>query len=121
MNRTQSSLRQRERALNRRLMLAFAAVLFIGVNVQIAMLAQLSHQNKQALSLEGKSYELAMQIENLQLILEQHHDLKRITARAQQLGMQLPDESQLRVVNLPALGDSTTAQSAENTGAGEMD
>jgi len=35
--------------------------------------------------------------------------------------MQLPDETQLRVVNLSGLSYSTTAQSAENTGAGELD
>ena len=39
---------------------------------------------------------------------------------AQQLGMQLPDETQLRVVNLTGLTYGTTAQSADNGGAGEI-
>ena len=45
---------------------------------------------------------------------------KEITAKALKLGMQQPDETQLRVVNLSGLTDSTTAQSADSSGAGEM-
>ena len=120
MNRMHTSSRMRERKLNRRLMIAFAAVLFIGVIAQIAMMAQLSVQSKQAYAAEKEAYELTNRIENLQHSLEQFHNHDRITARAQQLGMQLPDEKQLRVVNLTGLTYGTTAQSADNGGAGEI-
>ena len=118
MNRMRVPGRARERKLNRILMVAFALVLFIGVVAQIAMLAQLSIQNKQTVAAEAEAYDLTNRIGNLELSLSQHHDLHRITARAQQLGMQMPDESQLRVLNLPGLADSTTAQSADNSKAG---
>ena len=120
MNRTRIPRGMREQRLNRRLMIAFAAVLFIGVIAQIAMMAQLSVQSKQAYAAEKEAYELTNRIENLQHSLEQFHNHDRITARAQQLGMQLPDETQLRVVNLPGLIDSTSTQSADNSGAEEI-
>ena len=121
MNRMRTSRRTREQRLNRWLMIAFAAVLFIGVIAQIAMMAQLAVQSKQAYAAEKEAYDLAIRIENLNNSLEQFHNQDRIKARAQQLGMQLPDETQLRVVNLSGLSYSTTAQSAENAGAGEME
>ena len=55
--------------------------------------------------------------DNLNLSLNQYHNLQRIAARAQQLGMEQPDETQLRVVNLPGLIDSTSTQSADSSGA----
>jgi len=120
MNRTQTSLRAQERKQNRVLMVAFTLVLFIGVISQIAMMARLSRQNKQVARAESEIYELETRISNLELSISQHHDLERITARALELGMQMPDETQLRVVNLPALNDITSTQSADNTGAEEM-
>jgi len=41
MNRTQTIGRQRERRLNRGLMIAFAAVVLLGVIVQITMMVRL--------------------------------------------------------------------------------
>ena len=121
MNRTQTSGRFRERRLNRGLMIAFAAVVLLGVIAQITMMAQLSNQSKQTYAARSESRELTSRIQNLNRSLGQFHNRERIAARAQALGMQLPDETQLRVVNLPGLSYSTTAQSAENTGAGEME
>ena len=120
MNRTRIPRGMREQRLNRRLMIALAAVLFIGVIAQIAMMAQLAIQSKQAYAAEKEAYDLTIRIENLNNSLEQFHSHDRIKARARQLGMQLPDETQLRVVNLPGLTYGTTAQSADNGGAGEM-
>lgn len=121
MNRTPASGRQREQKLNRWLMTAFAALVLLGVIVQITMMAKLSGQSKQTHALRRETVELESRINNLTLSLNQFHNQDRITARARALGMQLPDETQLRVVNLPGLSYSTTAQSAENTGAGEME
>ena len=121
MKRMPASNRLREQKLSRVLMIAFAVVVLLGVIAQITMMAQLSTQSKQTYALRSESKELTSRIQNLNRSLDQFHNRERITARALKLGMQLPDETQLRVVNLPGLSYSTTAQSAENTGAGELD
>ena len=121
MNRMQTSSRLREKKLNRRLMIAFAAVLLLGVIVQITMMAKLSIQSKQTYAAQTEARNLESRIDNLNHSLEQFHNHDRITARAQALGMQLPDDTQLRMVNLSGLSYGTTAQSAGNNGAGELD
>ena len=120
MNRKPYSRRAREKKMNRILMIAFALVLFIGVFSQIAMMARLSGQNKKAVELEKEIRALSASADNLHLSLSQYHNLDRIAFRAKQLGMEQPDETQLRVVNLPALVDSTSTQSADSSGAEEM-
>ena len=120
MNRTRASRRMREKRLNRALMLVFALVLFIGVFPQIALMARLSGQSKQVAETRKEIKALNASADNLNLSLNQYHNLQRIAARAQQLGMEQPDETQLRVVNLPGLIDSTSTQSADNSGAEEM-
>ena len=120
MNRAQSARRARERKLNRILMAAFALVLFTGVVLQIAMMARISAQNKQVVAAQYDTHMLSVQADNMNLALNQYHNLERIAVRAQQLGMEQPDETQLRVVNLPTLVDSTSTQSADNSGAEEM-
>lgn len=120
MNRKRVPRRTREKRLNRLLMAAFALVLFIGVVSQIAMMARLSGQNKQVVETEKEIKALSASADNLNLSLNQYHNLERIAARAQQLGMEQPDETQLRVVNLPGLIGSTSTQSADNSGAEEM-
>ena len=120
MNRMRTSRRLRERKMNRALMIAFALVLFIGVFAQIAMMAKLSGQNKQVVETRKEIKALSASADNLNLGLSQYHNLERIAARAQQLGMEQPDETQLRVVNLPTVIDSTSTQSADSSGAEEM-
>ena len=120
MNRMRESSRERERRTSRALMIAFALVLFIGVFAQIAMMAKLSGQNKQVVQTQKEIKALSASADNLNLGLSQYHNLNRIAARAQQLGMEQPDETQLRVVNLPTLVDDTSTQSADNSGAEEM-
>lgn len=120
MNRKRVSRRTRERQMNRLLIAAFALVLFIGVCGQIAMMARLSGQNKRLVETQKEMQALSASADNLNLSLNQYHNLERIAARAEQLGMEQPGETQLRVVNLPTLIDSTSTQSADNTGAEEM-
>ena len=117
MNRTQTPRRAREKKLNRALMAVFAVVLFIGVFLQIAMMARLSAQNKQVVEARNDTHMLAVRADNMNLALNQYHNLERIAVRARQLGMEQPDETQLRVVNLPTLIDSTSTQSADSSGA----
>lgn len=112
--------RKRERRLCRLLTIAFALVLFAGLFSQIAMLARISGQTKACQSVEKEIRELNANAENLNLCLNQFHNLERIAARAQQLGMEQPAETQIRVVNLPAAIESTSTQSAENISAEEM-
>ena len=120
MSRMQSARRAREMKLSRALMAVFAVVLLVCVFSQIALMARRSGQNKQAVSIARELRSLTAQTDNLRLSLNQYHNLDRIAARAQQLGMEQPTETQIRVVNLPALIDGTSTQSAENIGAEEM-
>ena len=120
MNKRRGTRRAREHKLSRMLMIAFALVLFIGVFTQIAMMARLSAQNKQVVETQKEIRALSASADNINLSLNQYHNLERIAARAAQLGMEQPDETQLRVVNLPALIDSTSTQSADSSGAEEM-
>ena len=120
MNRIRTSRRARERKLNRLLMIVFAVVLFAGAFSQVAMLARLSGQAKAVQAMEKEARELSASADNLNLSLNQYHNLERIAARAQQLGMEQPKETQIRVVNLPAAIENTSTQSAENIGAEEM-
>ena len=120
MNRKRESRRARERRTSRILMAVFALVLFIGVFAQIAMMAKLSGQNKRLVETRKEIKVLSASADNLNLSLNQYPTLDRIAARAQQLGMEQPDETQLRVVNLPTVIDSTSTQSADSSGAEEM-
>ena len=120
MNKRRVTRRAREQKLSRMLMIAFALVLFIGVFSQIAMMAKLSGQNKRVVETRKEIKALSASADNLHLGLNQYHNLDRIAARAQQLGMEQPDETQLRVVNLPTLIDSTSTQSADSSGTEEM-
>ena len=120
MNRMRNSRRARERKLNRLLLIVFAAVLFVGAFSQIAMLARLSGQTKAVQALEKEARALSASADNLNLSLNQYHNLERIAARARQLGMEQPKETQIRVVNLPAAVENTSTQSAGNIGAEEM-
>ena len=120
MNRTRLTRRTRERKLNRLLMAVFALVLFLGAVSQIAMMARLTGQNKQIVAAQKEIHEWSAKVDNLEFNMNKYHNHERITALAQQLGMQMPEGSQLRVVNLPGLLDGTSTQSADNSGAEEM-
>ena len=117
MNRKRASRRAKEKRQSRLLLAAFALVLFVGVLAQIAMMARLSGQNKQVVEVRKEIKALSASADNLNLSLNQYHNLDRIAARAQQLGMEQPDETQLRVVYLPTMVDGTSTQSADSSGA----
>lgn len=107
----------RQAARGRKLMILAAAVLFVGLFVQITMLSRISYQNKRASALERELTELSANAENLELSINQYHNLEAIAARAKQMGMEQPNETQIRVVRV-ARNDmqDTSAQSAENFG-----
>ena len=122
MNRSQTkrSLRQKERRANRILVIVFAAVLFVGLFSQVAMVARLSGQAKVTRSVEREIRDLSANADNLNLSLNQFRNLDRVAMRARQLGMEQPSEGQIRVVSLPGMLQNTSTQSAENIGAEEM-
>ena len=122
MNRSQTkrSQRQKERRANRILVIVFAAVLFVGLFSQVAMVARLSGQAKVTRSVEREIRDLSANADNLNLSLNQFRSLDRVAMRARQLGMEQPSEGQIRVVSLPGALQNTSTQSAENIGAEEM-
>lgn len=120
MNGKRFSRREREKRLNRRLMIAFALVLFLGAFLQITMMARLTGQSKQIAQVEEEITQRKAMIGNYEFNLEKYHEHERIKRLAKDLGMRMPEGEQLRVVNLPALADGTSAQSADNSGAEEV-
>lgn len=107
--------RSRRRAGRRRaLILLAASVLFAGLFMQISMLSRISAQIKRAAALEKEISELNASAENLELCINQYHNLDSIAARARQLGMQKPDASQIRVVRVEKpSNENTSVQAAE--------
>ena len=120
MSRNQSrrdaeALRQRA---NRTMMLIFMAVFFIGLFLQIAMAARLMRQNRRMQALQADIVAWTAQASNLELALSQYKNLDRVADQAARMGMDLPTEGQIRVVNVPDIVRDTSAQSA-GEGAGK--
>ena len=97
MNR--STKRDREKSLSRAMMVLAALVLVAGLFFQISMRAKVSAQSKENAD-----------IMNLNLCINQSHNLEAIAARAAALGMEKIDESRVRVVSLYAPATDTSAQ-----------
>ena len=111
----------RRRTRSGKLLMAAAIVLFIGLFVQITMLARISGENKRAAKLESEITKLASDAENLELVINKYHNLEDIEAKARKLGMDLPDETQIRVVSVSGIEGSGTVQTAERIGEEVMD
>lgn len=107
---------RREQRLSKVLLVVAAIVLFSGLFLQIAVRARISSQNKQIAALKAEVKTLSANAENLDLNINQRHNLTEIGARAAQLGMTQPDETQLRMVNLPAANGDTSTQTVSNDG-----
>lgn len=108
----QGAPRRRHRG-SRLLMVVVAVVLFAGLFLQITMISRISSQNKQAAELREELVELSADAENLQLTINQHHNLQTIAARAQQLGMAEVGAGQLRVVSVAYGNEDTSIQTVE--------
>lgn len=100
MRVSQSARSRRTAARNRALLIAAAVLLFAGLFVQITMLSRVSAQNKRASAMEKEIVELGAYAENLELSINQYHNLESIAVRARQLGMEVPDKEQIRVVSV---------------------
>ena len=110
---------RRERRLTKVLLIEAALVFFCGLFGQIALRAQLSGQNKQLALLEKEIQALSANAANLDLSINQRHNLDEIGRKAILLGMEQPDESRLRVVSLPQANGETSAQTVLNDGGEE--
>ena len=110
----------RRRVSTRVMIAVLAVVLFVGMFAQITLLSRISAQRKASEAVAREIRELNASAENLSLSLNQLANLERIDARARQLGMNQPRESQIRVVNLPGTIENTSTQSAEAIGAEEI-
>lgn len=117
MNYAGATRSRRGRKRSRILLFAAVVVLFVGTFLQITMLSRISSQNKQAAQLEREIVELSANAENLEVSINQYHNLESIAARAQQLGMEQPDETQIRVVNVAQNHmEDTSIQTADADG-----
>ena len=104
------------RAKRRTLRIAAAVILFVGLFAQITMLARISGENKRAAEVESEITRLASDVENLELVINKYHNLEDIAAKAKLLGMDLPDETQIRVVRVAGLEGGDSIQTAERIG-----
>ncbi len=110
---------QREQKLTRSLLVAAAVLLFAGLFAQIAVRAQISGQAKELAAIQARMHAMSADADNLTLCINQHHDLESIGRRAIEMGMQMPGDDQLRVLNLPLAGDTST-QTVANTDGEEI-
>ena len=117
MQNAKSARRRRDAIRSRALLILAGIILFSGLFVQITMLARISSQSKRASSLEGEIEELSASAENLELSINQYHNLDSIAVRARQLGMGQPNETQIRVVSVARNVEDTSTQAAGNFGA----
>lgn len=121
MQYTQSRRSRREAVRGRMFLIAAVIILFAGLFLQITMLARISHQNKAASAMEQEIVALSASADNLELSINQHHDLKQIATRAVQMGMSRPNETQIRVVSVAhSNAQDTSTQMAEAIGGEEI-
>ena len=106
----------RRRDGNRLWIALTAAVLFAGLFLQITMLSRLSSVSKRASALEKETSALKREAVNLELRINEFHNLDRIAARAQEMGMVQPDETQIRAVRVEKTDEDTSTQTAGNSG-----
>jgi len=105
---------KRDAIRNRVLLILAAAVLFAGLFMQITMLSRISSQSKQAFAIEKEIVELSANAQNLELSINQYHNLDAIEVRARQLGMNEPGDTQIRVVNVvQSETENTSIQAVE--------
>ena len=106
----------RRRRGNRLWIALTAAVLFAGLFLQITMLSRLSSVSKRASALERETSALKREAVNLELRINEFHNLDRIAARAQEMGMVQPDETQIRAVRVEKTDENTSTQAAGDSG-----
>jgi len=119
MHNTQRGRTKRRGAGSRALLIAAAVALFAGLFVQITMLSRISSQNKLASELQDEITDLTARAQNLELSINQYHDLSAIEIRAQRLGMEKAEDTQLRVVSVARSGNENTSIQTAGVFGGE--
>lgn len=113
MNRTKRRRAARPLDMSRKLALAALAVLLIGTITLIVVRVRVSAQSKALARVQKQIKTMDANADNLNRYIGEYHDLDDIAKKAQALGMQQPEEDQLRVVAIPAL-DDTQAQTVDS-------
>jgi len=104
---------------SRTLKIIAAILLFAGLFAQITMLSAISEKSKEASQLEREIVMLNADAENLELGINQYHNLDKIASRARSLGMVQPDETQIRVVHVERTHMRNTSTQAAGSAGGE--
>lgn len=117
MNTRATSIWHIRDRINKGLKIALVCIVFAGLFSQISMLARISKQSKQLTAVNQQITELNAVAENLEVSLSMYRRLDRIETLAKSMGMHRPDESSIRVVNLPAGYTSDTTMTAKNVSA----
>ena len=102
-----------ERVYKRLLYLLVMIVLFGGMFAHISMLARLSEQSKRASALEREIARLSVDADNLELSINQYHNLEYISLRARELGMEKSSEGQIRAIDVD-FGHRTSDAAAQS-------
>ena len=113
-----NSRREREQRLSRILLVVTAIVFFCGLFGQIALRSQISDLTKKKDALDAEIEMLTANAGNLDMNINQRHNLIEIEKRAKVLGMEDPSDGQLRTLSLPAAYGNTSTQTVAN-GSGE--
>ena len=92
-------MRMSAAACSRLLAALLAIVLFAGMFAQVTMLSRISEKRKRASKLQREIARLNTEADNLELAINQYHNLEQIALLAQQMGMEQPDETQIRVLS----------------------
>lgn len=111
---------RREQRLTKILLAAAAVVLFCGLFAQIAVRAQISSQNKMIQAVQKQICTMNAEADNLNLCINQHHNLEAIGQRALALGMIQPQENQLRSIVLSQPMGNTSTQTVANVDVEEI-
>lgn len=93
------------------------AIAFVGLFIEICLLAEVSGSTKDIAKLDVEIARVNAEIDNLELSLAQQTNLARVQQRAEALGMDWPNDDQIRVISLPAEYAAGNAHTAEIAGA----
>lgn len=110
-------LQSKRKARIRLLKALTVIVLFAGIFLQITMLARISAENKRADQTAKDIVSLGHRIENIERDIDNYRNSNDIMALAIEMGMQNPDQSQLRPISVENLEEENTfGQTAEESG-----
>lgn len=83
-----------------------ALLVFAGMFARITMLARLSEKSKQISAYETQAERAQVKISQMELVLNELHDLDVIAIRAAEMGMKSPSAEQIRVLQIDSMQDT---------------